>query len=118
MHGHHVGLGGEESTLMALLPCMRCAGGRDDVRTCYLKESLQRDPNIASFAYSYAPPYLHRDWPEVCTLHVYMHGALNAACVPRSPSQGKSGMKLAAVWHRVASVQMSCLQARYMCCMR
>lgn len=41
------------------------AGGRDDVRTCYLKESLQRDPNIASFAYSYAPPYLHRDWPEV-----------------------------------------------------
>jgi hypothetical protein len=34
------------------------------VRTCFLKESLQRDPNIASFAYSYAPPYLHRDWPE------------------------------------------------------
>ena len=40
-------------------------GGRDDVRTCYLKDSLQRDPNIASFAYSYAPPYLHKDWPQV-----------------------------------------------------
>ncbi|CAK0736957.1 hypothetical protein CVIRNUC_000831 [Coccomyxa viridis] len=43
----------------------RVAGGRGDVRTCYLKDSLQRDPNIASFAYSYAPPYLHRDWPQV-----------------------------------------------------
>ena len=36
------------------------------MRTCYLKDSLQRDPNIASFAYSYAPPYLHKDWPQVC----------------------------------------------------
>ena len=35
------------------------------MRTCYLKDSLQRDPNIASFAYSYAPPYLHKDWPQV-----------------------------------------------------
>jgi hypothetical protein len=42
------------------------AGGRDDVRTCYLKETLQRDPDIHAFAYSYAPPYLHHDWPEVC----------------------------------------------------
>ena len=45
---------------------MNCAGGRDDVRTCYLKDTLQRDANMDSFAYSYAPPYLHRDWPEVC----------------------------------------------------
>ncbi len=40
------------------------------MRTCYLKDSLQRDPNIASFAYSYAPPYLHKDWPQVCLLPV------------------------------------------------
>ncbi len=40
-------------------------GGREDVRTCYLKDTLQRDSNMDSFAYSYAPPYLHRDWPEV-----------------------------------------------------
>ena len=44
---------------------MGLTGGRGDVRTCYLKDSLQRDPNIASFAYSYAPPYLHKDWPQV-----------------------------------------------------
>ena len=45
---------------------MPCTGGRSDVRTCYLKDSLQRDPDITSFAYSYAPPYLHKDWPQVC----------------------------------------------------
>jgi len=36
------------------------------VRTCYLKDSLQRDPDMTAFAYSYAPPYLHKDWPQVC----------------------------------------------------
>lgn len=44
---------------------MPCTGGRSDVRTCYLKDSLQRDPDMTSFAYSYAPPYLHKDWPQV-----------------------------------------------------
>ncbi|BDA44429.1 hypothetical protein COCOBI_05-6130 [Coccomyxa sp. Obi] len=43
----------------------RVAGARDDVRTCYLKDSFQRDPDLAAFAYSYAPPYLHRDYPQV-----------------------------------------------------
>ena len=57
------------------------------MRTCYLKESLQRDPNLASFAYSYAPPYLHRDWPEVralpapCTAARPLHRT-HAACMP------------------------------------
>lgn len=37
------------------------------MRTCYLKDTLQRDPDMAAFVYSYAPPYLHRDWPEVIT---------------------------------------------------
>ena len=42
-----------------------CTGARDDVRTCYLKSSFQRDPDLAAFAYSYAPPYLHRSYPQV-----------------------------------------------------
>ncbi|KAK9916123.1 hypothetical protein WJX75_008927 [Coccomyxa subellipsoidea] len=43
----------------------RVAAARDDVRTCYLKDTLQRDPDIMAYAYSYAPPYLHQDYPEV-----------------------------------------------------
>lgn len=44
------------------------AAARDDVRTCYLKDTLQRDPDIMAYAYSYAPPYLHQDYPEVTTV--------------------------------------------------
>lgn len=58
-------LRGAIGTFDACMSCHAPAGGRDDVRTCYLKDSLQRDRNIASFAYSYAPPYLHKDWPQV-----------------------------------------------------
>lgn len=50
-----------------------CAGARDDVRTCYLKDSMQRDPDIMAYAYSYAPPYLHRDYPQVTNLILRLH---------------------------------------------
>ncbi|CAL8470394.1 g9936 [Coccomyxa elongata] len=43
----------------------RVAGGRDDVRTCYLKDTFQRDPDLAAFTYSYAPPQLLHDFPQV-----------------------------------------------------
>lgn len=40
-------------------------GGRDDVRTCYLKDTLQRDPDLGAFSFSYAPPNLLHSFPEV-----------------------------------------------------
>ena len=35
------------------------------MRTCYLKDTLQRDPDLAAFTFSYAPPNLLHDYPEV-----------------------------------------------------
>ncbi len=43
------------------------------MRTCYLKDSMQRDPDIMAYAYSYAPPYLHRDYPQVTNLILRLH---------------------------------------------
>ncbi|BDA44433.1 hypothetical protein COCOBI_05-6170 [Coccomyxa sp. Obi] len=43
----------------------RVAGGRADVRTCYLKDTFQRDPDLAAYTYSYAPPQLMHDYPQV-----------------------------------------------------
>ena len=37
------------------------------MRTCYLKDSFQRDPDLAAYTYSYAPPQLLHDYPQVST---------------------------------------------------
>ena len=72
-------------------------GGRDDVRTCYLKESLQRDPDIASFAYSYAPPYLHKDWPQVHTsLLSTIQKSVGCPCLQGSAWEMRSASKMSA----------------------